>query len=503
MQLTRLALAASIAGSGQSRHIAVLGGGISGLATAHFVRRRLADRTGTSGASDPIRITLIDKAPRLGGWIQSDVDRATGVLLEAGPRTLRPKGLPGALTLAMIHDLGLADQVVTVPMSSPSAKVRQMLFQDRVERLPVSLGEVIKTSRDANSPMAGIVPAAVREVFVPRRPSQSGAQGRKDEDETIAAFLSRRFSPALVNNLVSGIVHGIYAGNPHQLSVRATFPSLWNAERDHRSVVLGVLKGAMSAMSPADAAALAELVQSRGPKFADLWAGASKASIYSVRGGLEAIVGGLEAALMDHVEFNLGSQPTSIRLPTDPARSTIEVTLANGSTIRADHLVSTIPTPSLNSLLSASGSSASPALTHLASTGKRTHPHLLGIIFDSAAVPGLAEPEYTKFTVMMGGHYFSQPGVHVPSVVEAGELALDAVRRHLSIPEWVATPVVVRARLHHECIPQYGVGHVQAVRRARDEVGARRVELVGAWYDGVGVNDCVRSAWEAAQRIAG
>jgi oxygen-dependent protoporphyrinogen oxidase len=68
--------------------IGVLGGGISGLATAFHLARRIP-------TSYPAKIILIEKSNRLGGWIQSDnVDvQGNSVVLESGPRTLRPRSL--------------------------------------------------------------------------------------------------------------------------------------------------------------------------------------------------------------------------------------------------------------------------------------------------------------------------------------------------------------------------------------------------------------------------
>jgi len=70
------------------KHIAVLGGGISGLTTAFYLGRRFPDT----------RITLIEASSHLGGWIRTetiDLGSEYGqVVLEAGPRTLRPVSKP-------------------------------------------------------------------------------------------------------------------------------------------------------------------------------------------------------------------------------------------------------------------------------------------------------------------------------------------------------------------------------------------------------------------------
>lgn len=80
-----------------TKHIAVLGGGITGLTSAHYLALNLPDA----------KITIYDSADRLGGWLQSKyVDVKDGkILFEAGPRTLRPNTDPGLVTLEMVYSL--------------------------------------------------------------------------------------------------------------------------------------------------------------------------------------------------------------------------------------------------------------------------------------------------------------------------------------------------------------------------------------------------------------
>lgn len=78
----------------QQRHIAVLGGGITGLSAAHYLTRELPTAN----------VTLYEASERLGGWLQSQtVDVGNGkVVFESGPRTLRPNGTAGLVTVEMV-----------------------------------------------------------------------------------------------------------------------------------------------------------------------------------------------------------------------------------------------------------------------------------------------------------------------------------------------------------------------------------------------------------------
>ena len=76
------------------KDVAVIGGGITGLASAYFLSR----------AAPNARITLLEGGDRLGGWLHSEeVDVGNGkVLFEKGPRSLRPTRPNGILTLELV-----------------------------------------------------------------------------------------------------------------------------------------------------------------------------------------------------------------------------------------------------------------------------------------------------------------------------------------------------------------------------------------------------------------
>jgi oxygen-dependent protoporphyrinogen oxidase len=81
--------------SGKDSNVAVLGGGITGLATAFYLSK-----------FTNISVTLIEAKSRLGGWLNStSVDISSGrVVFEQGPRTLRPSAPNGYLTLDLVRN---------------------------------------------------------------------------------------------------------------------------------------------------------------------------------------------------------------------------------------------------------------------------------------------------------------------------------------------------------------------------------------------------------------
>lgn len=124
----------------------------------------------------------------------------------------------------------------------------------------------------------------------------------------------------------------------------------------------------------------------------------------------------------------------------------------------------------------------------------------LGVVFDSDAVVGQDTATGTKVTVMIGGHWWDGMDAY-PDEEEGGRMAMAILRRHLKID---AEPAYVKVGLQRECIPQYTVGHQARMMAAHDELlaGYRGTLLVaGNSYEGVGLNDCVRSARDVVMSI--
>lgn len=80
--------------SNEVKNVAIIGGGITGLAAAFYL----------SKFSPEVRITLFEGSSRLGGWLHSkQVDVGNGhVVFEQGPRTLRPNVPNGLVTLKLV-----------------------------------------------------------------------------------------------------------------------------------------------------------------------------------------------------------------------------------------------------------------------------------------------------------------------------------------------------------------------------------------------------------------
>jgi len=200
------------AGAPDVLDVAVIGGGISGLAAAYDLQRR------------GLRVRVLEANTRVGGVIFTE--RIDGWVIDAGPDSLLVQK-PAAL--ALCEELGLSDRLV----STLEPRGSYILRDGRLHAIPEGsfLGFPIRAMALARSGLftwGGRLRMAC-EVVIPRRP--------EDGDESIASFVRRRFGQEAADYLAEPLLAGIHAGDAERLSVQALFPMLAQAERRTGSVI--------------------------------------------------------------------------------------------------------------------------------------------------------------------------------------------------------------------------------------------------------------------------
>jgi len=126
----------------------------------------------------------------------------------------------------------LEEEVIITPKDSPAAKNRFIYYPDRLVRMPGPGQDIfdIAWSVMTEPVFKGLLSGV---LFEHSRPPRSAAL----KDESVASFLERRLgSPLLANNMVSAVLHGIYAGDITKLSIRSLLPSAWYNERCYGSL---------------------------------------------------------------------------------------------------------------------------------------------------------------------------------------------------------------------------------------------------------------------------
>ncbi|KAH8103023.1 Protoporphyrinogen oxidase [Cristinia sonorae] len=494
-------------------HIAILGGGLSGLSSAFHLARRFPG----------VPISLLEKTQRLGGWVHSErtqicdgAGNTASIVLEAGPRTLRPHGKS---TLELINLLKLEHLLLTVPHTSLAARNRFLHIPGihGLTMIPSSLPAIL------SSPLSRILVPAVISASLRTTP-----QLQAHEDLSVDQFLTIHFGVDFARTFGSALVHGIYAADSRQLSVRAAFPSLWDAAIDGKgSVVRGFIRKALRTKDAVDD----ELYQ-----LDDVSSLMRNVSVYSFKEGMETITRAISRNLdsRSHIEIITGDAIRTIERSSTDAM--FKLVTDSGRCLKASHVVSALP---MSTLAKLAPSTSTPTLSPITKISRRPvstvtvvnivfppttfpihppgfgylvprprddaskeeiddHAGVLGVVFDSCALPeqdlypSPDSPRFTKVTMMLGGpHVFS----HTAESVKPDRL-LRILTRHLAPSHPLPDPVLIRAHHLTGCIPTPAVGHLQRVQELKaflqeSEMWQGRLEVVGAGVGGVSVPDCI------------
>ncbi|KAI0382092.1 Protoporphyrinogen oxidase [Hypomontagnella monticulosa] len=513
------------------REIAVLGGGITGLTTAHYLARH-AENT---------HITLYEGSDRLGGWVDGKLRRVGDgefdkVLFQRGPRMLRSGRMSLKYDDLIFYDvlvnLNLQNKLVPLPGLS---KNRYLYYPDHLVSLPVpSLApdNVVKTIRSfLTEPLWDGAVSAAWKTLLSALPSSPWAIKRAAEtiresmamDESVGEFFEKFWGDdRVVKNILSGMMHGIYGGDVYKLSIRHTvFDGFW------RKQVLPRLPGA-SWSENKDILLVLDMRSSPNTKAVSELAW--KATNFNVMGFDDGLLGLLNGLVKDlqqqkNVTIKTGSRVNS--LASKGGRVTVTTENRPRNAKQYDHVISTLFSKHLAEIVQPQGSLPSLAKTHavtimvvnlwfpnpdlladnhgfgylVPTSTPNNDDCILGVLFDSD-LDTYDKRRGTKLTVMMGGHHWDG-WTSYPTEEMAQEMALQAVRRHLRIDP--NERVFASAKLCRDCLPQHYVGHRQRMRDAHHELQAAfhgRLSVAGPSYTAVGVIPAMRAGYDIAMRTA-
>ncbi|KAI0758413.1 Protoporphyrinogen oxidase [Trametes elegans] len=316
---------------GPPRSVTVIGGGLSGLSTAFHLARRFPASSGT-------RITLLEQSSRLGGWVKSERVRVkdrhghqAGILLESGPRTLRPAS---KAILELVHLLDLSSAILAVPRSAPAAKNRYLHIPGSggLTTIPGSLPSLLV------SPLAKILLPAVLNDF--RTTNGKVLNKAHPNDESVDAFLTRHFGSDFARTFGSALIHGIYAADSR----------CW--ESGNGSLGRGALKEILSLArrrKTQGSASIEETSYELG-HVPELVKGVS---VYSFEDGIQTLTDAILRYLERQENVDIVRGDGAARLVKNP-RNDFQVTTTSGKKIVSSHIVSAVPLGVLHKVLAAS-----------------------------------------------------------------------------------------------------------------------------------------------------
>ncbi len=481
-------------------HVVIVGGGISGLAAAFFLR------------DEAVRVTVLEGSPRLGGKLS--VSEIAGLAVDEGAEALlvtRPEGT------GLIAEVGLADQRVATGTTSSAIwtlGALRPLPRRQFMGVPSDLAELATSGVLSDEGVA----RASQDLELPPT--------AREGDVAVARYVGARFGEEVVDRLVDPLLGGVYAGRSEELSFDATLPALAAASRRHRSLAEaarsllpapvpgGDANGKPGAGTRAGGSVFTTLAAGLGtlPAFLAKASGAAVRTTSMARElsraetGWRLTLGSAAAPELvdaDAVILAIPARPAGRLLAALPGASAAaagfgEISYASMAIVTLAYPRSAFPGPErgpergLSSLgwsgylVPAVDGRAVKAATF--STVK--WPHLA-----EAGPPGAEPMEIVRCSVgRIGEEELLQRADDDLAVLAAAELAEATGVR--------GTPAAARVTRWGGALPQYTVGHLDRVARIRAAVAAQPgLAVCGAAYDGIGIPACVATARAAVTQV--
>ncbi len=497
--------------------LVVGGGGMTGLGAA----RALDD----ARAADPsIDWVLYEAEPRLGGKVQTV--RRDGFVVEGGPDSaIIEKPWP----IQMARRLEIGDRLLD---SNEDVRRSFVFARGRLHELPEGIILMVPT-RIVPFALSGLIswPGKLRmgmDLVLPR--------GGEDEDESLARFVRRRLGDEALARIAEPIVAGIHAGDPETMSVAATFPMFRQMEREHRSLIIGMLarRKARERAKAAGATAAGRGPAAAGASGAPASGASPRSYFYSFATGLadlsdamaaslpaERLRAGVSVETMARSGAEGGSAGTGSRDGGGQGGERYALTLGDGTRELADAVVLAGPAFASGALLRAVAPLAARDLESIEYVTTATvslafrreqiaHPlrgfgyvvpraegrGVMATTWSSSKFPGRAPEGHVLLRSFLG-----RAGLEAAAQLDDAEVTT-LVRRELrDVLGIVAEPEFVEIFRWPRGMPQYRVGHAALVDGIEGRLAAvPGVELAGGAYHGIGIGDCLREGAAAAER---
>jgi oxygen-dependent protoporphyrinogen oxidase len=457
------------------KRVAIIGGGISGLAAAFALEERRR-------AGESVGYVVYEAGPRFGGVLQTE--SVDGCVVEAGPDSFLTEK-PWAADLC--RRLGIEDQLIG---SNDSDRKTYILIKGKLTPMPDGLMFMVPTS---------IAPAMLSPLF------SSGTKFRMvrewrfsprqaNGDESVAALVERHYGVEMVDRVADPLLSGVYGGEAAQLSVRAVLPRFAEMEAKYGSLARGMiaarkersllapssiftsLKNGMQHLPDAIVAQLA--VENLRPN-SPVQALQRQERGWVVSAGyasdhFDAVIVATPAP-MAAMLLEMSSAELTTELLKISYSSSVTVALGYGAEVRAS-----LP-PGFGFLIPRN-------------EGKR----MIAATFVHNKFPFRAAEDRALLRCFLGGTR-DELVLDLPD-----EEILGIVRQELhEILGLTVDPLFARVHRWKSAMAQYNVGHLDRL----EKIDATRrqlpgLALAGNGYRGIGVPDCIRSGEQAATDVA-
>ncbi len=473
--------------------IAIVGGGISGLAAAFELEK--ARRDGTQ-----VEYALYEARNRLGGSLASEI--VNGAVLECGPDSFLTEK-PAAAELC--RELGLGGDLLP---SNDAARKTYVVLRDRLVALPDGLMFLVPTKLlpTALSPLFSFSAKMRMALELLHPPSRNGLY-----DESVAALVKRHYGAEIVDRLADPLLSGIYGGEAAQLSAQTVLPRLVQMESQYGSLTRGMLAAHRQMRARSESSAPGNGQTQAAPR----------ALFTALRGGMQQLVDAL-AEYLDRTAVHLAAPISSIERDADGWRLESE-----GFVGIYDALIMALPAWATSVLLNSVDETLAEELAAIPYSSSIT----VNLVYDETRLPRLPEgfgflvppsegramlactfvhrkflgrtpPGKAVFRAFLGGMkneaLLAESNAALIALVrrELREILGERTFGHADEPEHVQVSRWRRA------MAQYTVGHKERMGRIAARVQALPgLRLAGNAYDGIGVPDCIRLGRQAAREL--
>ena len=445
----------------KEKEIVIIGAGITGLATAHWLRK------------DGYNVTIIEANSEVGGSMVSE--KENGYLIDFGPNS----GLETSpLIKVLVDDLNLGEQFI---YGNKAGNKRYILRDDKLHVLPTSMKDFLSTKLFS-------VKAKLRlglEPFIGK--SEDGY------NQSISEFVTRRLGREFLDYAINPFVAGVYAGNPDKLSVKSAFPKLYRLEEIYGGLIKGTIKGARERKKSGE-----ESKQS--------------AAMFSFIDGMVTLPKAIHSELGDNVLLN--SKVTSVHKLNDKYQITYRQNNSELS-LEADLVISTAPAYITSKIFNTLDSEL---VSHLDSIyyppvmvlylgydkkdigqpldgfgyliPSKEKKIYLGALWSSVIFDNRAPEGKASFTLFVGG-------ARSPELFgdDNTKLIDDAIKEFETIMKITGKHEFIKSKLWSKAIPQYNIGYFEHENYFKQfEMNNPGIILGGNYVGGISVGDCIKNS---------
>src|SRR5699024_3919173 len=458
----------------QHKKIAIIGGGVTGLSAAYYLKKAIETE------HLPYEFSLFEASNRLGGKIETM--HKDGFVIERGADSFLSRKEP---TLRLVKDLGLEDELVRNGTGQSFVLVNGKLHKipkGSYRGVPVHLGPFWRSS--------------VFSLFGKLRGSMDLFMKKNKQvgDQSLGTFFRHRFGNEFVENLIEPLLAGIYSGDIDEMSLMATFPEFYELEQKHGSLVKG----------------LQEFLPDQGKKKKT-----KTGAFYSLKDGLNTIINRLEERLANHI--HLETAVDHVEKKSDG----YHILLSDGTVYNADAIMIATEHQTLPKIFSQydffkvfhnipATSTANVALAFDKSAIKKDI-NGTGFVISRKSDTRITActwthkkwPQTTPEGKVLVRCYVGKPNdQEVVNLTdqEITNIVLKDLNKIMRIKNKPDFSVVTR---WENARPQYTVGHVERVQYVRKQMNKQLpgVFIAGSSYNGVGIPDCIHQGELALEEM--